>query len=198
MCPLGCLTGPFGVVFWPVDHFVGLCCQPLKGQSEVSCWVGQSSDHSGRASEGKSKLWLQLLLRYLLNFYFFGPETDCVESFPPFFKSVATIGSSLTSVQHDVRTMQAALESQKKDDDSKKITVNSRQWGFKSVFFFFILAVVMVTGQLENICGVNLKPRPKAFTNSLMVFPSRRAYVGQAFRCKGLIVSWMHTLGFHS
>ncbi|XP_003975334.1 EF-hand calcium-binding domain-containing protein 14 [Takifugu rubripes] len=37
-------------------------------------------------------------------------------------KSVATIGSSLTSVQHDVRTMQAALENQKKDDDSKKIT----------------------------------------------------------------------------
>uniref|UniRef100_A0A674P2E6 EF-hand calcium binding domain 14 n=1 Tax=Takifugu rubripes TaxID=31033 RepID=A0A674P2E6_TAKRU len=41
-------------------------------------------------------------------------------------KSVATIGSSLTSVQHDVRTMQAALENQKKDDDSKKITGGSR------------------------------------------------------------------------
>lgn len=60
-------------------------------------------------------------------YLFFGPETDCVESSPPFFKSVATIGSSLTSVQHDVRTMQAALESRKKDEDSKKITVNSRQ-----------------------------------------------------------------------
>lgn len=35
-------------------------------------------------------------------------------------KSVATIGSTLTSVQHDVKTMQAALESQKKDDDLKK------------------------------------------------------------------------------
>ncbi|CAF98477.1 unnamed protein product [Tetraodon nigroviridis] len=35
-------------------------------------------------------------------------------------KSVATIGSSLTSVQHDVRTIQAALENQKKEDDSKK------------------------------------------------------------------------------
>nr|XP_046263389.1 EF-hand calcium-binding domain-containing protein 14 [Scatophagus argus] len=35
-------------------------------------------------------------------------------------KSVATIGSTLTSVQHDVKTMQAALENQKKDDDLKK------------------------------------------------------------------------------
>lgn len=63
---------------------------------------------------------------------------------------MATIGSSLTSVQHDVRTMQAALENQKKDDDSKKITVKSRQRAFKSVF---ISAVVMVTGRLENISG---------------------------------------------
>ncbi|XP_072219412.1 EF-hand calcium-binding domain-containing protein 14 isoform X2 [Leuresthes tenuis] len=35
-------------------------------------------------------------------------------------KSVATIGSTLTSVQHDVKTMQAALENQKRDDDLKK------------------------------------------------------------------------------
>ncbi|GAA6234043.1 EF-hand calcium-binding domain-containing protein 14, partial [Lates japonicus] len=35
-------------------------------------------------------------------------------------KSVATIGSTLTSVQHDVKTMQAAIENQKKDDDLKK------------------------------------------------------------------------------
>uniref|UniRef100_A0A8C9X139 EF-hand calcium binding domain 14 n=1 Tax=Sander lucioperca TaxID=283035 RepID=A0A8C9X139_SANLU len=35
-------------------------------------------------------------------------------------KSVATIGSTLTSVQHDVKTMQAALENQKKDDELKK------------------------------------------------------------------------------
>ncbi|CAJ1072402.1 EF-hand calcium-binding domain-containing protein 14 [Xyrichtys novacula] len=35
-------------------------------------------------------------------------------------KSVATIGSTLTSVQHDVKTIQAALENQKKDDDLKK------------------------------------------------------------------------------
>ncbi|XP_074544145.1 EF-hand calcium-binding domain-containing protein 14 [Halichoeres trimaculatus] len=35
-------------------------------------------------------------------------------------KSVATIGSTLTSVQHDVKTMQAVLENQKKDEDSKK------------------------------------------------------------------------------
>lgn len=35
-------------------------------------------------------------------------------------KSVATIGSTLTSVQHDVKTMQAALETQKKDDDLKE------------------------------------------------------------------------------
>lgn len=65
---------------------------------------------------------------------------------------MATIGSSLTSVQHDVRTMQAALENQKKDDDSKKITVKSRQRAFKSGFFL-ISAVVMVTGRFENISG---------------------------------------------
>ncbi|XP_017281571.1 EF-hand calcium-binding domain-containing protein 14 [Kryptolebias marmoratus] len=35
-------------------------------------------------------------------------------------KNVATIGSTLTSVQHDVKTMQDALENQKKDDDLKK------------------------------------------------------------------------------
>ncbi|XP_035526003.1 EF-hand calcium-binding domain-containing protein 14 [Morone saxatilis] len=35
-------------------------------------------------------------------------------------KSVATIGSTLTSVQHDVKTIQAALENQKKDDDLKQ------------------------------------------------------------------------------
>ncbi|KAM9718541.1 EF-hand calcium-binding domain-containing protein 14 isoform 2-T2 [Menidia menidia] len=35
-------------------------------------------------------------------------------------KSVATIGSALTSVQHDVKTMQGALENQKKDDGLKK------------------------------------------------------------------------------
>ncbi|XP_031721075.1 EF-hand calcium-binding domain-containing protein 14 [Anarrhichthys ocellatus] len=35
-------------------------------------------------------------------------------------KSVATIGSTLTSVQHDVKTMQAALENQKKEEELKK------------------------------------------------------------------------------
>uniref|UniRef100_A0A8C3AY37 EF-hand calcium binding domain 14 n=1 Tax=Cyclopterus lumpus TaxID=8103 RepID=A0A8C3AY37_CYCLU len=40
-------------------------------------------------------------------------------------KSVATIGSTLTSVQHDVKTMQAALESQKKEEELKKTMVNS-------------------------------------------------------------------------
>ncbi|XP_053185874.1 EF-hand calcium-binding domain-containing protein 14 [Scomber japonicus] len=35
-------------------------------------------------------------------------------------KSVATIGSTLTSVQHDVKTMQDAIENQKKDDDGLK------------------------------------------------------------------------------
>ncbi|XP_028283081.1 EF-hand calcium-binding domain-containing protein 14 isoform X2 [Parambassis ranga] len=35
-------------------------------------------------------------------------------------KSVATIGSTLTSVQHDVTTMQAALENKKKDEELKK------------------------------------------------------------------------------
>ncbi|KAM7400519.1 hypothetical protein PAMA_004958 [Pampus argenteus] len=39
-------------------------------------------------------------------------------------KSVATIGSTLTSVQHDVKTMQAALENRKKDDDSLKKTMD--------------------------------------------------------------------------
>lgn len=35
-------------------------------------------------------------------------------------KSVATIGSTLTSVQHDVKTMQTALENQKRDEELKK------------------------------------------------------------------------------
>ncbi|KAK9538554.1 hypothetical protein VZT92_003716 [Zoarces viviparus] len=35
-------------------------------------------------------------------------------------KSVATIGSTLTSVQHDVKTMQAALEKQKKEEELEK------------------------------------------------------------------------------
>jgi len=39
-------------------------------------------------------------------------------------KSVATIGSTLTSVQHDVKTMQAALENKKKDDDGLKKTMD--------------------------------------------------------------------------
>ncbi len=39
------------------------------------------------------------------------------------FQSVATIGSTLTSVQHDVKTMQAALETQQKDDELKQTTV---------------------------------------------------------------------------
>lgn len=39
-------------------------------------------------------------------------------------KSVATIGSTLTSVQHDVKTMQAALENQKKDTDDLKKTMD--------------------------------------------------------------------------
>lgn len=38
-------------------------------------------------------------------------------------QSVATIGSTLTTVQHDVKTMQAAFENQKKDDDLKKTMV---------------------------------------------------------------------------
>uniref|UniRef100_A0A8C6SBJ1 EF-hand calcium binding domain 14 n=1 Tax=Neogobius melanostomus TaxID=47308 RepID=A0A8C6SBJ1_9GOBI len=38
-------------------------------------------------------------------------------------KSVATIGSTLTSVQHDVKTMQDALESEKKEDSDMKKTM---------------------------------------------------------------------------
>lgn len=39
-------------------------------------------------------------------------------------KSVATIGSTLTSVQHDVKTMQDALENQKKEDNDMKKTMD--------------------------------------------------------------------------
>ncbi|XP_046884223.1 EF-hand calcium-binding domain-containing protein 14 isoform X2 [Hypomesus transpacificus] len=39
-------------------------------------------------------------------------------------KSVATIGSTLTSVQHDVKTMQAALEEQRKETDGLKQTMD--------------------------------------------------------------------------
>ncbi|XP_041752249.1 EF-hand calcium-binding domain-containing protein 14 isoform X2 [Coregonus clupeaformis] len=40
-------------------------------------------------------------------------------------KSVATIGSTLTSVQHDVKTMQTALEDQKKETDNLKKIMNA-------------------------------------------------------------------------
>lgn len=43
-----------------------------------------------------------------------------------FFQSVATIGSTLTSVQHDVKTMQTAVENQKKDDTDRKKTMVSQ------------------------------------------------------------------------
>ncbi|XP_067109666.1 EF-hand calcium-binding domain-containing protein 14 isoform X1 [Osmerus mordax] len=39
-------------------------------------------------------------------------------------KSVATIGSTLTSVQHDVKTMQTALEEQRKETDGLKQTMD--------------------------------------------------------------------------
>lgn len=39
-------------------------------------------------------------------------------------KSVATIGSTLTSVQHDMKTMQDALENQKKEDSDMKKTMD--------------------------------------------------------------------------
>ncbi|XP_051944488.1 EF-hand calcium-binding domain-containing protein 14 [Hippocampus zosterae] len=39
-------------------------------------------------------------------------------------KSVATIGSTLTSVQHDVKTIQTALETQKNSDDGLKATMD--------------------------------------------------------------------------
>lgn len=74
--------------------------------------------------------------------------------------------------------MQAALETQKKDEDSKKITVKSRQ----RAFFFLISAVVMVTGRRENIGGgTDPQPGPLAPADALVVFPTRRAFVGQAF-----------------
>ncbi|XP_010883814.1 EF-hand calcium-binding domain-containing protein 14 isoform X2 [Esox lucius] len=43
-------------------------------------------------------------------------------------KSVATIGSTLTSVQHDVKTMQTALEDRKKEMDGLKKTTNVTQF----------------------------------------------------------------------
>ncbi|XP_020778083.1 EF-hand calcium-binding domain-containing protein 14 isoform X2 [Boleophthalmus pectinirostris] len=39
-------------------------------------------------------------------------------------KSVATIGSTLTSVQHDVKTMQDAIETEKKEDSEMKKTMD--------------------------------------------------------------------------
>lgn len=58
-----------------------------------------------------------------------------------FFQSVATIGSTLTSVQHDVKTMQAVLENQKKDDDLKKTMVNLSQWYVFIVYYLDSLFV---------------------------------------------------------
>lgn len=49
-------------------------------------------------------------------------QVKCIHTMM-FFQSVATIGSTLTSVQHDVKTMQAALENQKKDDTDRKKTM---------------------------------------------------------------------------
>ena len=51
---------------------------------------------------------------------------DTIFVFVCVLQSVATIGSTLTSVQHDVKTMQTALESQKKEeaDEMKKAMVN--------------------------------------------------------------------------
>lgn len=86
-----------------------------------------------------------------INILVFVPKTDWVVF--SLFKSVATIGSSLTSVQHDVRTMQAALENQKKEDDSKKTMVNS-SLGYYEYFLF--LMVVTVTGWLENISELSM------------------------------------------
>lgn len=59
---------------------------------------------------------LFLVVEILLIFYFF-----CFF----LFKSVATIGSTLTSVQHDVKSMQSALENQKKDENLEKTMVNA-------------------------------------------------------------------------
>ncbi|KAJ3595392.1 hypothetical protein NHX12_004696 [Muraenolepis orangiensis] len=42
-------------------------------------------------------------------------------------KSVAAIGSTLTSVQHDVKTMQTALENQKKEADNIKKTMDLKK-----------------------------------------------------------------------
>lgn len=61
-------------------------------------------------------------------------------------QSVATIGSTLTSVQHDVKTMQSALENQKKDDDLKETVVNlSMAFPLVSVFDHEQLTVGTIT-----------------------------------------------------
>lgn len=70
----------------------------------------------------KRQIWLTVYYKNSI-YAFISDLTEC--SFFP-YQSVATIGSTLTSVQHDVKTMQAALENQKKDDDLKKTMVNSR------------------------------------------------------------------------
>lgn len=93
-------------------------------------------------------------------------------------------------MQHDVRTMQAALENQKKEDDSKKITV-------------LILSYLkgchgnIAVGGHQGCCvvfdwGVN------PIEDALMVFACRGVDVGQAFGWKGLAGSLMHVFPLHS
>lgn len=77
-----------------------------------------------KAEQNWIKREICLTVYYKDSVYAFRSDiTECF--FFLLFQSVATIGSTLTSVQHDVKTMQAALENQKKDDDLKKTMVNS-------------------------------------------------------------------------
>lgn len=74
----------------------------------------------------KREMWLRIYIN-IIYFVCTVSLTDLTECLFFLFQSVATIGSTLTSVQHDVKTMQTVLENQKKDDDLKKTMVNSSQ-----------------------------------------------------------------------
>lgn len=105
------------------DYFVGLCCKPLKGQFEICFRFNQPAHYSGRPTKGKQNgVFPKIVFKHYCHCYLFYGGFF----FPFQFQSVATIGSTLTSVQHDVKTMQTALETQKNSDDELKATlVNS-------------------------------------------------------------------------
>lgn len=125
--------------FTHVAQFAGLRSNPFKGQLEISCWFNQSSYYSWGASKGKGKV----KQKKNKNFYdFISCSWDSVNILFFFFlfKSVATIGSTLTSVQHDVKSMQSALENQKKDENLEKTMVNA-PWTFPDSWYGYWMAI---------------------------------------------------------